>query len=71
MQNPVSYTHLHYGCGKTNLALNLALTLRRKGEKVGFATAVVPANDMNAVFDPDHPLKMCIRDRHRPQTLQH
>ena len=27
----------HYGCGKTNLALNLALTLRRKGEKVTVA----------------------------------
>ena len=29
---------------------------RQIQRKVGFATAVVPANDMNAVFDPDLPL---------------
>ena len=28
---------------------------RQIQRKVGFATAVVLANDMNAVFDPDHP----------------
>ena len=34
----------------------LAQSKRQIQREIGFAAAVVPANDMNAVFDPYHPL---------------